>query len=446
MPKERFIAADNDGADFLLRFESLMTGYRFGKLLVGLSGGADSVALLRLLSSSAAYRDGSLRLKAVHCNFSLRGNESERDEVFCRNLCRRLGIELQTVRFDTLTTTSQRGVSLEVACRDLRYDFFRALIREEGWDRVAVAHHLDDNAETLLLNLMRGSGINGLKGMIPDNGTVFRPLLQFSRAQILDYLAAIDQEYVTDSTNRHTDFRRNFLRLEVLPLLESRWPSARRSIARSAELLRREAKFIDDSMPKSADGTLSLSELSTYPEPETAIFYYIKEHGGSPEIAAEVWRTISAQHRNSISGQWWLLGNGKRLSLERDHLEILPTYPVPLFTIKEEKVILTHEVKETMKSNRNPDVAWFPFSLEKMKLRRACKGDRLDRGPGAGSALISKLMKDMRLTRREKEATPVLLSPDGEPVWVAGVRRGARCLVPESAEVAWRMELIRDND
>lgn len=441
MPKERISIPNLDGKDLCLLFKREMARYRFGRLLVGLSGGADSVALLRLLTSSEAYAEGKLSIKAVHCNFSLRGAESDRDEAFCRDLCLRLGVDLQTVRFDTLATAAQRGVSLEVACRDLRYDLFRELMRAEGWERVAVAHHLDDNAETLLLNLMRGSGINGLKGMVPDNGSVFRPLLPFSRARIIDYLDSIGQDFVTDSTNGHTDFRRNFLRLEVLPLLESRWPSARRSIARSAELLRREAEFISSCMATDADEPLLLSDLMASPEPETSVFYYIKDSGGSPEIAAEVWRTVSAQYRNSASGQWWQLAGGKRLSLERDRLEIIPPFPAPLFSIRQEEVFLTPEIREAIKENRNPDVAWFPYPLEKMTVRRAEKGDRLDRGPRAGSALVSKLMKEMHLTRREKESTPIVLSPEGKPAWVAGVRRGTASLIPDNAETAWRMEL-----
>ena len=182
-------------------------------VLVALSGGADSVALLRLL----------LRLgytcHAAHCNFHLRGDESERDELFVRQLCQRLGVTLHVQDFATADYAAAHKVSIEMAARQLRYDWFKRLRAETGCQAVAVAHHRDDNVETLLLNLLRGSGLHGLTGMDYRRDGIVRPLLDVSRQQLTGYLGKLGQDYVTDSTNLQPDVRRNRLRLQVLPLL-----------------------------------------------------------------------------------------------------------------------------------------------------------------------------------------------------------------------------------
>ena len=179
---------------------ALMPGIQ--SVILGLSGGADSVALLYVL------RNIGVRIRAVHCNFHLRGAESDRDMNFCIELCR----------------------GLDVPCRELRYEYFHKKLKETGMDRIAVAHHADDNIETLFLNLFRGCGIDGLRGMLPDANNVVRPLLHVTRAEILQYLDVIGQAYVTDSTNLQSDYRRNFIRNELLPLIETQWTGARKAI------------------------------------------------------------------------------------------------------------------------------------------------------------------------------------------------------------------------
>jgi len=181
---------------------------------VGLSGGADSVALLRVLVSLG------VKVEAYHCNFHLRGAESDRDEQFCRDLCRQMGIPLAIRHFDVAARMAGTGESVEMACRELRYGWWRS----SGVGTLAVAHHADDNAETLLLNLMRGTGLRGLKGMLPRNGHIIRPLLCVGREEILEYLESIDQDYVTDSTNAACEYRRNRIRNRLLPVFEEAFP------------------------------------------------------------------------------------------------------------------------------------------------------------------------------------------------------------------------------
>ena len=184
--------------------------------LVALSGGADSVALLRALVELG------YRCTAAHCNFHLRGEESDRDEAFARRLCGSLGVELETAHFDTRQYAESHGVSVEMAARQLRYAFFDEVLRKRGIDSVAVAHHRSDNVETILLNTIRGTGIKGMLGMPYHRDRVVRPMLDADKSQIVGYLKAKGQDWVDDSTNQVADVKRNVVRLRLMPLLRDR--------------------------------------------------------------------------------------------------------------------------------------------------------------------------------------------------------------------------------
>ena len=201
------------------------------KVLVALSGGADSVALLRVLT------DLGYLCECAHCNFHLRGEESDRDEWFVRSLCQELQVPLHVKHFETESYAKEKQVSIEMAARELRYAWFEELRKETEAVVIAVAHHRDDSVETFLLNLIRGTGINGLKGIQSKNGNIVRPLLETSREDILDYLAHLKQDYVTDSTNLQDEYMRNKIRLNLLPIMKEMNPSIMESIQETAQKL-----------------------------------------------------------------------------------------------------------------------------------------------------------------------------------------------------------------
>lgn len=201
---------------YIEQHEMLSVGY---KVAVALSGGADSVCLLHVLKTMG------METVAVHCNFHLRGEESMRDERFVTVLCERMGVKLRRTDFDTAEYAREKAMSIELAARELRYEFFAQVMEEEGCKALAVGHHKDDNAETFLLNCVRKTGVKGLSGIKPVSTNqhgckVVRPLLCVGRQDITDYLEEQGEEWVTDSTNMKDDVARNKIRLDVMPVLK----------------------------------------------------------------------------------------------------------------------------------------------------------------------------------------------------------------------------------
>ena len=206
--------------------------------LIALSGGADSIALALMM------KEQRLNVLALHCNFHLRGEESDRDEQFVRDFCHKHAIPLEVCHFDTLASAREHKTSIEMEARDLRYRWFAQRAQALDAEAICVAHHKDDQAETLVLNLIRGTGLKGLAAMHPDrivNGLrIIRPLLDITKKEILQYLARMGQDYVTDSSNLERDALRNRIRLDLMPMLRQLNPNITDCLARTAHNVRLE--------------------------------------------------------------------------------------------------------------------------------------------------------------------------------------------------------------
>ena len=209
-------------------------------VLCAVSGGADSVCLLHVLS-----RQPELRVVCAHYNHRIRGAESDRDEAFVRTLSEKLGVEFVCGRGDVPAYAGAHGLGLEEAAREMRYAFLEAAAQEHGCSRIATAHNAGDNAETVLMNLARGTGLRGLCGIPPVRGMIIRPLLGVTRDEIEEYLRENGLDHVEDSTNRSDDYTRNRLRHHALPLLEEINSGALKNIARASESLRQDEAFFE---------------------------------------------------------------------------------------------------------------------------------------------------------------------------------------------------------
>ena len=205
---------------------------RDAKFILAVSGGADSISMLH------AFKYMNLRVLALHCNFALRGKESDMDEQFVKRFCDTYGIAHSVRKFDTKGYAREHGLSIEMAARELRYAWFHEMKEKKKMDYIVVAHHADDVAETVLINFCRGTGIKGLTGIKPVNGDVLRPLLECSRADILQYITENQLGFRTDSTNNSLDYMRNKIRHKVIPVLKEINPSLLTTIAENCEALK----------------------------------------------------------------------------------------------------------------------------------------------------------------------------------------------------------------
>lgn len=264
------------------------------KVVVALSGGADSVTLLLVMQQL------NYQVEAAHCNFHLRGEESDRDEAFVRRLCTERGVTLHVTHFHTGEYARLHGISIEMAARELRYRWFEEVRTEAEADAVAVAHHSDDSIETLLLNLLRGTGIRGLQGIRPRNGHIVRPLLCLSRSDIETFLSHEGHDYVTDSTNLHDDYLRNKIVLHLLPLLEDINPAARENLLKTTRHLTAAhaiyAQAIEEASARvSVPGGIHIPTLLSEVEPPTLLFELLHPKGFNSAQTDNIFRSLTGQ-------------------------------------------------------------------------------------------------------------------------------------------------------
>lgn len=277
-------------------------------VVIGVSGGADSTALLLLLCRCG------VDIEALHCNFHLRGEESDRDAEAVRDLCGRHEVALNILDFDVPAYMKGKGISVEMACRDLRYAEFRRFLVSSGAQRIAIAHNSDDNIETAFLNLFRGSGVTGLRGMLPDTGEIIRPLLGISRMDIEAYLDENNETFVTDSSNLESEYKRNFIRNEIIPLVETRWPGVRKAISTTLENLRGEERVIlwaeDELIPHGH--LLPMQSIATAPDRLWIIRNFTKQFGTKRDIAVEICDVFEKRYGTQhIIGKKWMTGRGE---------------------------------------------------------------------------------------------------------------------------------------
>lgn len=423
-----------------------------GLYIVAVSGGADSVALLRILQALGYH------IEAAHCNFHLRGAESDRDEDFVKSLCSVLNIPIHLIHFNTAEYASLHKVSIEMAARELRYGYFNQLCRDIGASAVCIAHHRDDAVETFLMNLLRGSGIHGLTGIRPQNGNIVRPLLCLSRDEIEQYLYSIGQDYVTDSTNLVGDVVRNKIRLNILPLLKDINPKAAENINKTAGYLREAEKVfihaIDDQRqtiihgyPDAFPQTLAVSSLLQQPSPECLLHEWLLPFGFN---AAQIQQILSCM--NGESGREFQTATHS-LFLDRGTF-ILTSTPAPMKTMKipetgnyryDERTLLSISQSDDLTISKSPD--GITVDADKVRfpltLRPVQNGDSFTPFGMEGHRLVSDFLTDIKMSVPDKRRQLVLTASDGQIIWLVGLRPDNHFRVTNQSTKVLHIKLIK---
>ncbi|MBL4888112.1 MAG: tRNA lysidine(34) synthetase TilS [Flavobacteriaceae bacterium] len=413
--------------------DHINTHFRFleeKKLLLACSGGVDSVILTHL-----CHQYG-LNISLAHCNFSLRDAESDADQEFVVDLAKSLKVKLFLKQFDTKAFSEAEKISTQMAARELRYSWFNELCNEHDFQFVLTAHHLDDNLETFLINLSRGTGLKGLIGIPEVNVNIVRPLLPFSKSDILNYARNNALTWRDDSSNKSDAYLRNKMRLKVIPSLKETNPVLLQNFSKTQDHLNSSQNLIDDYMAiissqvqKQEGDTLILDCKKLLELPNTQDVLYQLLHAYGFTQWQDIYQLLSSQSGKQVfSENYCLLKNRENLiltkhfkNLEKESYEILQnisiiTDPITLHLTK------INEIKKPTDNTVYLDIEKlnFPLSLRKWK-----KGDLIYPTGMQGKKKLSKFFKDQKLSLIEKEKTWLLCSNENI-VWIVGQRLDRR--------------------
>ena len=401
------------------------------KVLVTLSGGADSVALLRVLLSLG------YKCECAHCNFHLRGEESDRDEAFVRSLCEQLSVKLHIKHFETEAYAKTNHLSIEMAARELRYGWFHQLKEERNIAARAVAHHRDDSVETFLLNLIRGTGIDGLKGISPKNGHVVRPLLQVSRESIIGYLKTIQQEYVTDSTNLEDVYTRNKIRLNILPLMKEINPSVMESIQETSRRLadiatiyhQNRESVLKESVVQESDNLyrIPIKKILQDVAPASFLYELLSPYGFNVSQIKDVHHCLvhSQSGKRFLSKEWEVIRDREELMIHRKASQL----DVPELLIEEVKDMVSFKLP------RDKHIACLDADkmIRPLTIRKWQSGDKFIPLGMKGKKNVSDYLTDRKFSVYQKDNQYVVCS--GETiVWLVDERIDNRFRVTDETE------------
>lgn len=420
------------------------------RIILALSGGIDSMVLADMLLQSKAD------FVVAHCNFHLRGEESDGDEQFVCDYASRNGLTIYVKQCDTMDYAKEHGISIEMAARDLRYAWFEELRQQLGYDYIAVAHHADDQLETFFINLLRGAGIRGLKGMQPVNGHIIRPLLNISRAEIQQYAEEHQLQWREDHTNAETLYLRNKIRHELLPVIDSISKEGRASILKSIKHLASENELYRELLMEKlsqmvaplrganscvgsdATGLASLWDAEglrfslpsrLLPLTSHLLFEWLRDYGFNEDQVHFIHEAL----KNGQPGTCFFSPT-HRVTVERDGLELTRIYQK--FDIN---IVLSYQQVEHDKNfemDKSPEVAQLDYDklTFPLQLRKWQAGDRFHPLGMKGSRLISDFLKDLKCTTCQKEECHVLTDATNAIVWVVGRRIDDRFKVTEKTK------------
>ena len=414
------------------------------RLLVAVSGGPDSVVLL-----DALHREGFFVVIA-HCNFHLRGEASNEDAAFVKSLATKYQVPYCQVDFDTEKVAAERKISIEMAARDLRYEWFSQMADEHNCDLIAVAHNADDTVETFFLNLTRGSGLQGLSGMAQLRGKIVRPLLKVSRKQIMEYIAEYNLQYRIDATNLETIYTRNKIRHNLIPQFEEINPSFLNTMANNMRFIASAQSIVETYAAEAYKKVVKieneriifdLKALKQCQGIDTLLFIWLTPHGFSSDVIMQLYHSLF----DNLSGKQFFSPT-HRIVLERESIELEPiqsTDAIHCVFIEQEETSLESpvhlEINEVdiadFKLIKSANVACLDAAKLQypLILRRWQQGDWFIPFGMKGRKKLSDFFVDKKFSTIEKEQLWLLTSGD-DIVWVVGHRVDARYAVTDKTQ------------
>ncbi|QTV05400.1 tRNA lysidine(34) synthetase TilS [Faecalibacter bovis] len=405
------------------------------KYLLAISGGIDSMVLLDL------FRQTSTQFHVAHCNFQLRGDDSIGDEEFVRNYCAKNLIPFHSVRFNVDDYKKTGNYSTEMACRNLRYDWFEEVMKLNHLDYLVTAHHLNDNIETFLINLSRGTGIKGLTGMAINKDNIFRPLIEFSKQSIIDYAESNQLKWREDYTNQTDDYVRNKIRHHITPILNEVHPNFEDNFQKTLSILNDTSSFIDNQIEKirselisnESSCKISINKLENLQNSDFILFYLFDKYGfnkvelinklkvadNSSELKSETYRLI--KDREDLILQKIVKSDINEIIIEQEQVEI--------------NSLNLKFVQSNTKLSKAKEILDFDKLKYPLKLRKAQPADFFyPLGMNGKKKLVSKFYKDIKLSKVEKEDTWLLVNADEKIIWIVNYRLDERFKIEENSK------------
>lgn len=422
------------------------------KILAAVSGGTDSVLMTHLLKA-AGYTFG-----IAHCNFQLRGDEALRDQEFCNNLANRLRVPFHTINFNTRNYAADNKISIQMAARELRYQWFDTVSQQSDYQVIALAHHQNDTIETILLNLIRGTGIAGLHGILPRNGNLVRPLLFLKRDEIAAFVADNKLDLVEDSSNSSTKYARNKIRLEVIPKIKELNPSLEKTFENNLKHFRDLETLLENRVVElkktvikhGAHGNYLLLDDVKQLNPMRLLLFKLLQEYGFNETAVDDLISVLDKHPGRI-----FESAGFSLILDRDRLilqkRVTDVWEAVLIAEKTHEVhygdyklnVLHDDSPLIIKDNPlavSVDTALLKFPLI---LRTWQEGDHFYPLGMKGRKKISDFFIGQKIALHQKNEVPLLVNGNGDVIWVGGYRPDERYKVNNNTKKVTIFELYK---
>ena len=415
------------------------------KILLAISGGADSTAMLCFLI------EYGVKFELAHANFNLRGQESLNDELFVRKLSKKYALKFHLKKFNTIAYSKRNNISLQMAARKLRYDWFKKLIKTINFDYIITAHNQDDLIETFLINLLRGSGIKGLSSIPVKNEKIIRPFLAVTRFEIEDYLKQKNQLYRTDSSNSETKYIRNKIRHNIIPSLMEINPSVKKNIISQISILRETSKIFESQMKMvkkkiilkqndcffiSKDKIMKLSPLNTY-------LYEILSDFGFKQIN-QIIKALNFSGKRFFTNKYELIIDRKDIIIKKRNINSDKSIKIAESALEINSPLpMRFSIKHSNKYNKSNNFAHIDFEKLSfpLSLRKWIPGDKFQPLGMKNFMKISDFYINNKLSQFEKEETWLLCS-DTDIVWVVGYRIDERFKVTLNTKKLYIAELL----